>query len=227
MYNPQEGLLALLPEIYKTNDKEQKENFLAGFLKATELLLLRHAPSRGDYSIREQIEKIHHLFYPLSELYGGSQEKPLVSVFSANSQELVAWLSSWFAYVPQYAVAEYTNRKTIAGLIRLYRIRGTVKGLEKAINLFLTEDAKVEIRDPEYPVKNPGIAPHTFELLIKWTNFDLARMQEQKVMIEKIVNREKPVHVSYTLEFVTPALRVQHQSRVGVDTFIGSSKNVQ
>jgi phage tail-like protein len=69
----------------------------------------------------------------------------------ATPKEFLPWLASWMALGLEADWTTSERRKLIAEAVRLYRWRGTAKGLRDYLNIFVDKMYEVSIIDPAWP----------------------------------------------------------------------------
>lgn len=130
-----------------------------------------------------------------------------------TTTEFLPWLASWLGLTLDEQWSEEKKRRLLSSAISLYRMRGTKEGLRKYLEIYT--DGQIYIT--EHRAKNfmlgregrlgPGIAlgkgnkPHSFKIMMKLPSLKTARQEtHRRLMIEKIIDAEKPAHTDYTLE---------------------------
>jgi hypothetical protein len=144
--------------------------------------------------------------------------------------EFLEWLSGWVAISLRPDMTETQRRELIACAVPLYRVRGTLRGLERlveistglhvTINDAVTRGAPALDRDDE---KRP--LWNRFDVLVQLP-YDVGRyvedLRRKRELLTAIIDREKPAHTWYTLRFETTVLQIGKHSTIGVDTLIGA-----
>jgi phage tail-like protein len=146
-------------------------------------------------------------------------------------EEFLDWLSSWVALSLRADVDEERQRVLIANAVRLYRIRGTKRGLEELVGLYTTLGASVLEAGPPLQVgvhstigedmSIGGGPPHHFLVTIRLSTTQPDQIAAQRRIVASIIDAEKPAHTYYTLDVETPILQIGVTSHVGVDTLLG------
>lgn len=173
--------LSYLPGIY------QDDELMARFLMLFESFW---AP------VEKQIDVMHYYFDPYM-----------------TTPEFLPWLASWLGLALDERWPDEKKRQLLASAIELYRMRGTKEGLRKYLEIYT--GGRIHIT--EHRAKNfqlgpegrlgPGIAlgkgnkPHSFKVIMSLPPLKTARQEtHRRLMIEKIIDAEKPAHTDYTLE---------------------------
>lgn len=118
-------LLDHLPAIYRESPQ------LADFL----------APFEDDFNaVQELLDRLDRYWAP--------DNKPR---HQATPREFLPWLASWIALGLEAGWTTSERRKLIAEAVRLYRWRGTAKGLRDYLNIFFDKMYEVRIIDPAWP----------------------------------------------------------------------------
>jgi len=134
---------------------------------------------------------------------------------------------SMYLYEQQFSWAgrPYTRRGFIAGIVPLYRLRGTPAGLQQMLTLYTGEP--VDIYDA---FDNP---PYFFEVRLTLSEADPALLQAKQQIARAIIDQEKPAHTFYSLQIAVPSMRLVSQARherenaplliLGTNTLLGTS----
>lgn len=151
--------------------------------------------------------------------------------------EFLEWLASWTAFLidPGWPLAK--QRRLIKEAIRLYSIRGTVKGLKVFLALFT--GVEPEVLENQWPFKGfrigvhstigvdsvilpPVNLAHCFVIQIPKAFKDTT--DDMVIRIHDIIMSEKPAHTSYFLRFM--AELVEREVRDGLKIGIRSRIDV-
>jgi phage tail-like protein len=145
--------------------------------------------------------------------------------------EFLEWLSQWVALSLRADVDEEQQRVLIANAVRLYRLRGTKRGLEELVGIYTTLGATIEEAGPRLQIgvhstvgvdtAVDGGPPHYFRVVIRLSTTRPEEIAARRRVVTSIIDAEKPAHTYYTLDIETPILQVGDTSRVGVDTLLG------
>jgi P2-related tail formation protein len=145
--------------------------------------------------------------------------------------EFLDWLSTWVALTLRADVDEERRRALIANAVRLYRIRGTKRGLEELVGLYTTLGATVLEAGPPLQIgvhstigedmSIGGGPPHHFRVTIRLSTTQPDEIAAQRRIVASIIDAEKPAHTYYTLDIETPILQIGVTSHIGVDTLLG------
>lgn len=160
----------------------------------------------------------------------------------ANALE---WLACWFGMVLDPLWPEDRRRLLIRHIDQLYRMRGTVRGLETAIRLYVDEKVDESLFDAQQ--KDEGTVRIVEHFLLQHSGEEsrASSMQEQQQpltpedythrftllvrndldeeklhMVERIVELEKPVHTAFEMKRFWELFRVG-EARSGVNTRLG------
>jgi phage tail-like protein len=138
----------------------------------------------------------------------------------ATEPEFLPWLAQWVALGLRADWSEQTKRELIASVVPLYHLRGTKRGLQKALDVCL----------PDYDVTivEPGAPAHYFEVQLVMTTRDDEALQRAITMIETVVNQQKPAHTTYALAISYPAMQIADDPKdggiiVATNTTLGSA----
>lgn len=223
MTSPAKKLIDMLPGVLRRADEESQrslKSFIAVFEKlitgVTDLdseVTVGPLPAK---SIGEAIDLFPSYFHP-----------------ETAPSEFLDWLSSWVGLVLKEDWAEEKKRTVLARIIPLYRMRGTRKGLEEYLNIYT--HGGVSIND-DVGLFQVGINSRVgISTAIDLTNFftivvrlseaeqTLEAINSKKLMIESIIEREKPVHTRYKLIWENVhSLQVGIRSQVEINTLLWS-----
>ena len=209
--------LDYLPGIYQQD--AEKGAFVGRYLKIFEKLLtgiddesLSHVSIKG---MEQVVARLHDFFDPESA-----------------PRDLLDWLAGWMALVFREDWEESKKRRLISRILPLYRIRGTKKGLEEYITIYLP-NVSVDITEvvTAFQVGEAstigrdtyvgGGLPHFFIVTIVLPEPNLAMKKVREEAVRAIIDLEKPAHTYYHLNTIVPTLRIGQFSHVGVDTLLG------
>jgi phage tail-like protein len=141
------------------------------------------------------------------------------------------WLSGWVALTLRADLGPEARRAFIARAVSLYGQRGTKAGLMQMIRAYTSTEVEIEEFTPELQLgvrSTVGVdttigggAPHAFQVIVRLPRVDERQFREQRAIVAAIIDAEKPAHTHYSLEILTPSLRIGVTSTIGVDTLIG------
>jgi len=236
----EDNYIKYLPAIFQRDDKE--EQFLENFLKGFEFLLTGRDEKTplSSVSINHILERMDQYFDP-----------------DVTPDDFVEWLARWVALdpkrgnlwegkkankervqnLPLLEKGSARNRHLIRNLVPIYHRRGTKKGIEEALLIYLGEEAEIitvnELLEPfQVGVKPSAIVgtgtvvgeshPYYFRVDIDLpVPTSRVKGKEKKREVAVIIEDEKPAHTFYTLTIKAPPMRIGHQCTVGEDTLVG------
>ena len=137
-------LIHFLPAIYQLAEKDGGNPFLERFLAIFEEILtgVENKNLENTVSLSEQLDAVSQLFHPLSDIY---QEKGKFNeYFNSDSDEFLEWLFEWVNLVLKENWTPAKRKNALARIIPLYRMRGTRRGLEEFLNLYVDGTAFVD-----------------------------------------------------------------------------------
>jgi phage tail-like protein len=213
-YLPRLSYLRYLPAIYQENP--QSKEFLERFLALFETFFV-------------QIEELNFTKYidPRS-----------------TPDEFLPWLSSWLALAYDENWPKKNFRKLIELAPQIYKMRGTRRGIEKMLSLYLASQEELDKDSTEMvvdqqskfmiienfqldPVKNEDEYmrlfcndPYTFCVIINPLYID----ERKKIIIKKIVESEKPAHTVGNIVFLEPWFYLGAHTYLGINTVLQESK---
>lgn len=123
--------------------------------------------------------------------------------------EFLEWLASWVALVLKEDWDIERKRKVIAGIIPIFRMRGTKKGLEEYLWIYTGNDVNIiEEVDPfQVGIRSTvgentilgGLPPYFFIVNVDLPASDNMTINNKRKAIKKIIESEKPVHTNYSI----------------------------
>jgi len=131
-------------------------------------------------------------------------------------KEFLPWLASWVALTLDVDWPESKKRKMIQAAAKMYRYRGTRRALEEVLAIFVGKRPRIEENTWPYRGFRVGVSSTIGDdtLILPRINLDhcfIVRFpmgpsemnEEQIVKIHQIINKEKPAHSTYFLQFDT------------------------
>lgn len=112
-------------------------------------------------------------------------------------QDFLPWLALWIDLALDENWPEAQRRKLIRDGANLYRWRGTRKGLEAYLRLYVGENANVKIHEDISPDKGSE-----FHFTVSLQVEDPSWVEEARV--HAIIEAEKPAHTTYALRGIAP-----------------------
>lgn len=219
--------LQYLPAVFQQAGDGQGGDFLGRFLLAFEHILsgLDGAEPLG---LEERIAGIDRYFY------AGDPEHPEST--EQTPKEFLDWLAGWVALTLRADWRESEQRRFLARIVPLYRLRGTKAGLIKMVETYTgfsvqVQDLPIQIGVSSTVGKDTLIGgPHHFHIRMtlqrKEGSEEIARKLERVQEIAlAIVDQEKPAHTHYSWQIETPTMQIGTYSHVGIDTFLGSQRS--
>lgn len=239
----EDNYIKYLPAIFQRDDED---HFLENFLKGFEFVLTGRDEKTpiASVSMSHILEGMDQFFDP-----------------DVTPDNFVEWLAGWVALevkrgelwegkkgkedgkkeggqnLPLEETGTGRNRHLIRNLIPIYHRRGTKKGIEEALLIYLGEEAKIitvnELLEPfQVGVKPSAIIgtgtvvgeshPYYFRVDIDLplpTSRVNGRAKKREVGL--ILDDEKPAHTFYTLTVKAPPMRIGYQCTIGEDTLVG------
>jgi phage tail-like protein len=145
-------------------------------------------------SLEQYIDSVHTYFDP----------NPDENLFIDANRDFLPWLAGWVALSLRDDWDESTKRQFIAGMVPLYRQRGTKAGLKKILGLYLKSlgfSENVEVFEFEQ-------RPYYFQVQLDLGYFSPALYWQQVRIAQDIIDREKPAHTYYGLKIRVPTMRI-------------------
>ena len=176
--------LAYLPAIF------QQDRLLGRFLLAFEALLTSDDPARshlGAANLATIIEGLANYFDPQS-----------------TAPEFLPWLANWVALTLRADWEEGIRRDFIQHIVPLYRLRGTLAGLQRMLELYTHEEVSITDSADD----GSALPDHFFQVRIKLNEPDLVRFRQKQQIARAIIDQEKPAHTFYALQVAIPTMRL-------------------
>lgn len=179
--------------------------------------LLSHLPAilQEDPYLGKFLAPFEEILLELEQTIGG-----LSKFFDpqATPAEFLDWLAGWVAFTLRADLDEIHKRDFISRAVTLFRLRGTRKGVEMALQTFTRlVPAITEGADPAKPA---DFRPHYFHVLLRIADPDPVKRKRYVDIATAILEIEKPAHTYYTVEVETPAMQINVHSTIGVDTLL-------
>lgn len=131
--------------------------------------------------------------------------------------EFLPWLASWVSLELDESWSERQSRSLIRNIANIYKQRGTLKGLEAYLRIYVGTNVNIQELPPI------GSTTHLFDITIDYGEFyDPHERAKRSREIRKIVDREKPAHTHYRIIFNHPTMQIAVHSTIGVDTILGT-----
>ena len=208
-HTPPHQLLDFLPAIYRRSPA------LGPFLAAFEETLFR-----GAHSVEMQIARIPKALDPFAQ--------------HEREDEFLPWLAQWAAITLYHEARD--RRRVIAGMIQLYRIRGTPDYITQTLELYV--DGVVTVEDPILPGMAVGVSarvgqgtrlgedPFQFSVRVDFAHVPRDRQQRLRLidLARRVIDLAKPAythyHFSHNLFDEERGFIIGVRSTVGVDTLL-------
>ncbi len=129
------------------------------------------------------------------------------SYFSADIDDFLVWFAEWMGLTLKANWDIDTKRRLIAKTILLYRMRGTKIGLEEYLKICTGYNIEIidEMKSFQVGISKVGkdtilggLRPNHFIVKVKMPEAEENNLSK-RLMIEELLNKEKPVHTNYIL----------------------------
>lgn len=174
------------------------------------------------------LDGIHRYFDPGPDYPVDSQKVP---DYNRAPSEFLTWLAGWVALTLRQDWTDDHKRKFIANAVQLYRLRGTKAGVIQFVQIY-TGGPAIEISEQgsqfqlgvhsQVGVDTILDSGTPFFFRVKMTSSDPLGFQQQKDMVNALIELQKPAHTSFQLEVQTLQLQIGVHSQIGVDTLLGT-----
>lgn len=213
------SLLGYLPGVFQEDRQGRAPNFLGRFLLGFEKLLLGLGDP-AEPGLEEIIAGLYRYFEPGEHLPEGERAP----------REFLPWLAGWLALVLREDWDEPRQRNLIANASRLYRLRGTKKGVAEFVQIYTRLGVEIDEQGASLQVgvsSTVGVdtllgggAPFYFRVRVLSPDPTPAVLEQVRQVAVAIVDLQKPAHTFYTLDVVAPAFQIAVHSTVGTDTLL-------
>jgi phage tail-like protein len=226
--------MKFLPSLFHEPLEDEDVPFIERYITIFEKILsgIEDDHIGGKKGIEEMIDIIPHLFHPQSsflfdEIDSTPSSEPESTNFSSyfgadrhketlmdgSLEEFLGWLASWMALDLKENRDIQKKKEVIAKIIPLYRMRGTKRGLEEYLKIYVGDDINIidEMELFQVGVSSHvgvntiigGFPPYFFIVNIQLPESDLKSIEDKRKTIEEIIDSEKPVHTEYWLNIKT------------------------
>lgn len=217
MSNPFHGKSSyakFLPLIFTAGD-ERGNGFRERFLAVFERFLTGEAtpedlPGGPARSFSRILEAVSLYFHP-----------------ETTPGEFLDWLAAWAGLVLKQDWDLVQKRQVIAGIIPLYRLRGTKRGIEEYLKLYLgeTEAGQVKIIEKLAALQVEatstvgvdtiigGLPPYFFILNLEELTGEPPELFKKINVIRELIDIEKPAHTFYRIRTPYPITSAEAQIR--------------
>ncbi len=166
-----------------------------------------------------------------------------VSPDGVPTGEFLIWLGSWLDLQFLAEWPDSTRREFVRRAIGLYKLRGTITGLQEVLRLHTGLRAPQPVIIEHYRMRNyqahhkagglvdgkPFLAGYAFlpgdkEIVHHFTVVlpDQAAPDDEALeTLHRLIDAQKPAHTQYDIRIVHPGVRIGCQSTIGVDALIG------
>lgn len=219
--NMKKSYMDFLPSIFRSADKETAI-FVERFLKIFEKILTGindnvNVDEKQIQGISETIDKVSIFFHP--------------DAVPKEFEGFIDWLASWAGLVLKEDWSEEKKREVIRKVIPIYRMRGTKRGLEEYLNIYVGKGVSINDNFGLFQVGiNSQVGINTaidlinyfvVEVTLSETVSSLEEIKRKKKAIEELIDREKPVHTDYKIIWKNvQSIQIEIHSRVGIDTLL-------
>lgn len=200
-----------LPDIFLQRKVKDQEEFIEKFLKIFQKILSGidddispGAEGAGFKGVSEIIDSLADFFDPYS-----------------TRSDFLDWLASWVGLVLNEGWDQAKKREIISKIIPLYRLRGTLDGINKFVNIYVGSGVKVSEFKGSFPVGYSRVGvdtvigedmkPYCFKVNANLTEQTPEEIRRKLASINKIINTIKPVHTTHFTEYSTPTLRIGYR----------------
>jgi|GEM_PF-2100711 len=174
---PGRKYMQFLPSVFHEREKDDTRPFIERYLKIFERIIsgIEDGELKGKKGIAQTLDIIPDIFHPRFSFLFDETEKKSLPPLKTNEKiifknyfrddvdvdeflnEFLRWLASWMALVLKEDWDLEKKREVIARIIPIYRMRGTKRGLEEYLKIYVGKH--ITIIDEVEPFKI-GITSH-------------------------------------------------------------------
>jgi phage tail-like protein len=141
-------------------------------------------------------------------------------------EPFLPWLASWVALTLRGDWSPEEQRRFIAQIVPLYRLRGTRAGLAAMLatyaGAFAGPATGAAAGATPVQIYEFDQIPHYFQVELSLPERNPQELQRRQQVARAIIDQEKPAHTYYALRVRVPTMQIGRFSTVGVDTLLGS-----
>jgi len=123
-------------------------------------------------------------------------------------EEFLPWLAGWVALSLRADWDADTKRGFIREIVPLYRLRGTLAGLKRMLEIYLRPLGDEVTRDDVVIFDQFDQPAHFFQVQLTLSDADPTRLRATQEIARAIIDQEKPAHTFYALKVVIPTMRL-------------------
>lgn len=129
--------------------------------------------------------------------------------------DFLQWLSTWVGFTLRSDLDEAQQRAFLAGIVPLYRRRGTKENLQRLLSIFTRGTPTVTESDDDSK-------PHYFRVGLRLGQAPPDAITRQLAIASALIELEKPAHTHYDLDASFPTMQIGVTSTIGLDTLLGT-----
>lgn len=159
--------------------------------------------------------------------------------------DFLPYLASWVALGLRQHWPEAKKRRLIAGIVPLYKLRGTREGIARTLEIFVESPVRIReelgiqvgVRATVDVDTTVGGLPHRFRVEIPYgyretgepnpLHFDLEFLRFLSGNVREVLDLEKPAHTDYEAVYDLPGIVVGEYSTVEWDTLLWPSRGAR
>jgi phage tail-like protein len=181
--------------------------------------------------LEQLLDLIDTYFDPLGDP-NDARRRPGETTPPKAPDDFLPWLATWVATSLRDDWDSDTRRAFIAGIVPLYRRRGTKRAMQRMLQLYLNpknpDSAIVDV------IEDPAFPPRYFQVAFTIADRDPKLLSRKAAIATAIVDQEKPAHTYYGLRISYPSLELTNEPTydnagkpvtgvfIGITTVLGS-----
>jgi len=123
-------------------------------------------------------------------------------------EPFLPWLAGWVAFSVRADWDTDTVRGFLQEIVPLYRLRGTLAGLQRMLEIYLRPLSDDITHEDVVIFDDFADPPHFFQVRLTLADSDTQQVRRTQDMARAIIDREKPAHTFYALKIVIPTMRL-------------------
>lgn len=203
-----------LPEIFRKRKETDREEFIEQFLKVFQKVLSGIDDDIGPSEQGADFKGVSQILDSLADFFDPYSTR----------EDFLDWLASWVGLVLNEGWDESKKREIISKIIPLYRLRGTLAGINNFVNIYVGSGVTVSEFKGSFPVGYSRVGgdtviggemkPYCFKVNANLIEKTPEEIRRKLASINRIINTIKPVHTTHFMEYSTPTLRIGYKDGI-------------
>jgi phage tail-like protein len=138
-------------------------------------------------------------------------------------EPFLPWLAGWVAFSVRADWDTDTVRGFLQEIVPLYRLRGTLAGLQRMLEIYLRPLSDDITHEDVVIFDDFADPPHFFQVRLTLAEADTDRVRRTQEIARAIIDREKPAHTFYALKVVIPTMRLLSTDMQAAETALAQA----